>query len=584
MNRLRRRAGLPHHLGAEDGAIAVLASVLLLVSLAASALAVDVGALALEQREMRKVADLAALDAVLVLSDRSGEFPDAQDGAELIASRTAKDNGLEHGVNGTLATRVGHWNGSVFLPGIADANAVEVTASDEVGFQFAPGSRMASATAIATTEAENVAGIAIGTGLASLDSSESALLHPLFRALLGTTVTLDAVHYTGLANTDVSIGALATHLGLTAGAIDEFLAADVTVAQLAGAMILANPDMTAATVTALTRIANLTLGRSRVVFPMSRIFNVAADLMDGNAFADAEVNALTLLMAAAQAANRNNAVNVNVAAQVPSLLTGQSLVSSVLRVAIIEPPQIAVGPARRGADGQWVTVARSAQVRLKLLTRVSLTGSLLGGLLPATVELPLYVDAARGTAALTSSTCASTPAAARIGVDAATAGTTLLVAKNETLDTYLLGGPPPSEEAHLVRLRANVLLATLDVADVFARANATVAAGGRSMEFSGPFDWSNVQSTGAVSDPKGLLLANLSFRTQLLGLNLLSWILNAVTSSVDGVIIPLVQNLLNASYGAVVQPALSLLGADLATADVTAWHQECGPGSRILVQ
>ncbi len=69
-------------LGREDGAIAVLASLVLLVSLTASAFAVDLGALVLEQREARKVVDLAALDAVLVFSERSAEFSDPQAGAE----------------------------------------------------------------------------------------------------------------------------------------------------------------------------------------------------------------------------------------------------------------------------------------------------------------------------------------------------------------------------------------------------------------------------------------------------------------------------------------------------------------------
>ncbi len=576
MIRLPRGAGLLERLGRDDGAVAVLASVLMLVSLAASAMAIDVGALVFEQREMRKVADLAALDAVLVLTDRSSEFADPQAGAEQIAAQSAARNGFLP--QGTLVTRVGRWTGVSFLPGVVGANAVEVTGTDQArGFQFASGSRQVSATAVATTE--NWGGIAIGTGLVELNSSESALVHPLFSALLGTSVSLTAVHYQGLAGLDVPMGALAAQLGLGAGGVDEFLAADVTVARLARAMIDANPEMTTVTAEALSTIANLTTGRSRWAFPMGDILDVAADLTDGNAFGDAEVNALTLLMAGAQAANKNNAVDLNVAAQVPSLLTGQTLGSSILRVAVIEPPQIAIGPARQ-VDGQWVTVARSAQLRLRLLTRVHLDKSILDGLEAATMELPLYVGAAQGTAALTSSSCANDPTAARVGVDAATGGATVRVAKTD--DTHLLGGAEPSEKAHLVRLRAKVLLATVDAADVFALANATVASGGRSMEFTGPFDWTNVQSTGAVSDPKSLLDADLKITKTLLDSSLAGWVLSAVDASITNVITPLAHKLTNASYDAVAQPALSLLGANLASADVTAWNQTCGP--RVLVQ
>lgn len=571
--------GLLHRLRRDDGAIAVLASGVMLLCLAASALAIDVGALVFQEREMRKVADLAALDAVLVLSERSAEFPDPQAGAEQIATATATDNGFVPGSDGSLVVHVGRWEAATgsFTPGIADANAVRVTASNDVGFQFAPGSRTARQTAVAT--AEDLAGIAIGTGLAELDTSESALLNPLLEGLLGTSVGLTAVHYEGLADLDVPIGALATALEIGAGGIDEFLATDVSVAELAQAMIDANPDMTTAQAEALGVLAGLSAGRSRVAFPLGDILDVAADLMDGGAFADAGVNVLTLLTAAAQAANRNNAVDLSVGALVPTL-SGGTLASSTLRVGIIEPPQIAIGPARRGADGEWVTVARSAQVRLSVVTQVDLDESLLGGLLPARLRLPLYVGAAEGTAALTENSCAADPAEARMGVDASTGGATLRIAEAD--NAQLTGAAEPTGPAHLVRLRANVLLSTINVADVYGEANATVAAGGTHLEFAGPFDWDNVQQTSAVADPKGLLLSDLNVWAELLGSSLLSWILSAVTSTVTNVITPLVEQLLNALYDTVVQPTLALLGADLAVADVTAWHQACGP--RVLVQ
>lgn len=571
--------GLLHRLRRDEGAIAVLASGVMLLCLAASALAIDVGALVFQEREMRKVADLAALDAVLVLSERSAEFPDPQAGAEQIATATATDNGFVPGSDGSLVVHVGRWEAATgsFTPGIADANAVRVTASNDVGFQFAPGSRTARQTAVAT--AEDLAGIAIGTGLAELDTSESALLNPLLEGLLGTSVGLTAVHYEGLADLDVPIGALATALEIGAGGIDEFLATDVSVAELAQAMIDANPDMTTAQAEALGVLAGLSAGRSRVAFPLGDILDVAADLMDGGAFADAGVNALTLLTAAAQAANRNNAVDLSVGALLPTL-SGGTLASSTLRVGIIEPPQIAIGPARRGGDGEWVTVARSAQVRLSVVTQVDLDESLLGGLLPARLRLPLYVGAAEGTAALTENSCAADPAAARMGVDASTGGATLRIAEAD--NAQLTGAAEPTGPAHLVRLQASVLGITTDVADVYGEANATVAAGGTALEFAGPFDWDNVQQTSAVADPKGLLLSDLEVWAELLGSSLLSWILSAVTSTVTNVITPLVEQLLDALYDTVVQPTLSLLGADLAVADVTAWHQACGP--RVLVQ
>lgn len=572
------RRGFLQRIGREDGAIAVMGSIFLLVSLAASALAVDVGSVVFEQREARKVADLAALDAVLVFTDRAADFADPQAGAEQLALESAANNDFVPGGDRTLTTDVGRWDAATgtFSPGIVAANAVRVTATDMIGYHFRPGGGQVSATAISSTE--NIAGIAIGTGLAEIDSSESALLGPLMNGLLGANLGLTAVHYNGIADLDVPIGVLGTHLGVGAGGIDEFLATQVSVKSLAKAFADANPDKVGVTAEALGILAGLGTNQAQAQrFALGEILTVAAEQVTGDAFADAEVNALTMLMAAAQMANKNNAVALDVGAAIPSL-TGGTLAGSTLRLVVIEPPQIAIGPARKGADDEWVTVARSAQVRLAINTSVDLTTSLLGGLLPARINLPLYVGAAEGTAALTANRCGE-PGQMTTAVD--TGGVTLKI--GDATNAQLISGAEPTGPAKLVTLRANVLLlGSINVADVFASANATVAAGSGDLTFDGPFDWDNVQHLSHTTNPKGLLLSNLNVTHTLLGSSLLSWILSAVTSTVTTVITPLVQQLLNGLYDGVLDPVLGLLGADLAGADVTAWHQDCGP--RVLVQ
>ncbi|MEX2620460.1 MAG: TadG family pilus assembly protein, partial [Egibacteraceae bacterium] len=504
----------------------------------------------------------------------AGGFADTQAGAEQLALASAASNDFVPDGDRTLVTHVGRWDAETgsFSAGTVAANAVRVVASDTVGFTFMPGGRPISVTAVASTE--NIAGIAIGTGLASLDSKKSALIDPLLSGLLGTSLGLTAAHYNGIADLDVPIGVLATHLGVGAGGIDELLATEVSVKTLAQAFADANPDTIGLTADALGVIASLGTNQAQHNrFVLGEILTVASGFVTGDAAADAEVNALTMLMAAAQMANKNNAVTLDVGSFLPSL-TGGDLASSTLRLVVIEAPDIAIGPARMDG-GEWVTEAHSAQVRLAVNNSVNLTSALISPLLAdAALQLPLYVGAAEGTAALTANRCGDP---GQLTTDVHTEGVNLAIA-NPT-DTQLINDTVPTGAVRLVGLRTLLLG---NVADVYGRADVTVGASETAaLDFTGPFDWDNTQHMAFSSDPKSALLADLHVYEQLLGLSLSSTLLSAITGTVAN-IKTLSNGLLSGLYDEVLDPALSLLGAELAGADVTAWHQECGP--RVLVQ
>lgn len=72
---------------------------------------------------------------------------------------------------------------------------------------------------------------------------------------------------------------------------------------------------------------------------------------------------------------------------------------------MVEPPQIAVGRAGRGPDGAYRTVARTAQVRLAADLVLDPLGTY-AGVDVGPMQLPLALDAGRGTASLTDTTCA----------------------------------------------------------------------------------------------------------------------------------------------------------------------------------
>jgi uncharacterized membrane protein len=75
---------------------------------------------------------------------------------------------------------------------------------------------------------------------------------------------------------------------------------------------------------------------------------------------EAKLNVLNLIGLAAEVANKDHAVEARLPISIPGIAT------ATLTTYIVEPPQIAVGPAGRGPDGEWVTRAQTAQINAEL--------------------------------------------------------------------------------------------------------------------------------------------------------------------------------------------------------------------------
>lgn len=400
----------------QRGAIGVMAAGTLLLALICLALVIDTGRLYFEQRKLQRVADMAALEAAtqggMCGSQLAGDI-------QAFVTASAAKNGFVPGTGNTLVGTLGTvsldagYGGAesrrVFSAGGNLADSIRVQATHSVPsslvlnvaslFSGASSTTVISAQAVARRSA--MAGISAGSGVLSLDSSNSPLLNALLGGLLGTNLNLDVVTYQGIAGANVSLLALSQQLkaagvNLELGKIDSLLGANVTAAQLLQAMVnAADSSQLAGVNTALLRTALATINVPTANLTLGQILTVVAPDSVRDTALSAGVNMLDLLMATALVANKSNAVAVP--AQTLSI---PGLATQTLSLTVISPPQIAIGYPGKNSDGTWRTQATSTQISLKAAVHVDLLNLKL-----VTTDVLLQVDVAKGTAALESIKC-----------------------------------------------------------------------------------------------------------------------------------------------------------------------------------
>ncbi|QRY81654.1 hypothetical protein JVX91_11315 [Pseudomonas sp. PDNC002] len=399
----------------QRGAIGVMAAVTLLLALICLALVVDTGRLYFEQRKLQRVADMAALEA----ASQSGMCGSQLAGdVQGYVTASAAKNGFVPATGDTLVGTLGSvaFDGGYgaassrrfFTAGGDPADSVRVQASHTVPsslilnvaslFSGATTNTVISAQAVARRTA--LAGISAGSGVLSLDSTNSPLLNALLGGLLGTTVNLDLVTYQGIAGANVSLLALSQQLkaagvNLELGKIDSLLGANVTAAQLLQAMInAADASQLAGVNTSLLRTALASINVPTANLTLGQILSVVAPDSVRDTALNAGVNLLDLLMATALVANKNNAVDLD--------LKGKNIAGVVptVKLRVISPPTIAIGYPGKDSAGNWRTVAKNAQVQLEVGVNANLLGLNL-----VKLALNLKVGVAEGYAALDSIQC-----------------------------------------------------------------------------------------------------------------------------------------------------------------------------------
>jgi uncharacterized membrane protein len=412
----------------QRGAIGVMAAITLLLALVCLALVIDTGRLYYEQRKLQRVVDMAALESATLSgmceTQGAGSLQGYVNNSATRNGFTAGSGDSLVGTLGTISFDGGYGSAQsrrVFTPGGDMADSVQVEAVHQVPsslilnvasvFTGVPAKTALGAKAVARRTA--LAGLSAGSGVLALNSTNSPLLNPLLGGLLGTSLTLDAVTYQGIAGANISLLALSQQLqaagvNLKLGDIDSLLNTNVTALQLIQAMInAADAAQLAGVNTTLLRTALTNIKVAGTQLSLGQIVKVVAPGDVGNAALDSTVNLFDLLMATALVANQSNAVDLD--------LSGQNIagLKPTVKLRVIAPPTIAIGYPGRDASGNWRTVAHNAQVQLDVALDMDLLGTNLVNL-----KLSLSVLVADGYAALDSIQCAGAGQPVTVNVQA----------------------------------------------------------------------------------------------------------------------------------------------------------------------
>ncbi|MGH9281377.1 MAG: hypothetical protein ACRD0S_00405 [Acidimicrobiales bacterium] len=581
MRRARLVRALARRLRPENGTMLVIASAAMVATLAATALAVDIGRGVAVKRDLQADADIAALDSVRALGNRKGEgglSPQAL--AERLAEESLDRNGFDTGGEGnSWSVELGVVDPVTRVFTLADqslASAVQVTLTTPISWAFQPGGRTYTARGIARAGTPNeqcqgvcddddddddpdpgddddecegacdAAGIAAGSFLARVDTS-GGMLKSLFGRFLNGNVTL--VGYQGIASGSVSLGQLRAELGF--GTIDELLTTKVTARNFLAAMVnVLHNKGDAPSVQAATDLANLALAAdSNLDLRLADLVKVVQGAE--GAAASAEINALQLAMMVAEVANGQHAVDIalttqNLAGPLGSLLS--PLGGNTLTLKVIEAPQIAFGPPGRDSHGDWQTQVRTAQIRAQVHLRP--LGTLAGGL----VDVPIYLESASATAALRSITCRDPLDTSTVVVDSHAEA--VKVAVGEVTNINASGS---------VKVKDATILDLL-LTDVKGGGEVSLAGSDGRLSFDGPFDWSNTQTIGSTTLDVGRLLEARPITLSVLG---------APLGGVAGSVLGLLNPILDAIDQGLIDNLLASLGVSIGGADVTAWALDC---------
>lgn len=446
---------------ARSGNVATMTALVAPVGLVLAAVAVDSASLYYERREAQALTDLAAITAAAHI-DKAGDAVAATlkdngvgrfslsgpDGAVTTGSAGAGDPVSVTVTRGRYEATDGTPVGNRFSANSQPFNAIKVTLS-KTGTRYFAQSLIAppviGTTAIAGSSA--LASFSIGSRLLKLDGG---ILNQILGGLTGTQLSLTVMDYEALAKADVSafgfMDALATDLHLTAATYADVLDSQATVSQIASVLAKTGGIDTAAATAAKAMARDSAAAKTKIDIDRLIDLGSAAGLPVGHSPAglEAKVSALDILGAAATLSGGGKQVKVDLGANIPGLL------SATVDLAIGEPPQ----QSPWFTIGETGAVVRTAQTRLKLV--VQLLGP--GGLIGASVRLPLYVELAYAEGKLTDINCSG---GQRVSVAAQPGIAELRIAEVGTLTDF--SRAPAADPAKIVQAPLLTVTGSADV-------------------------------------------------------------------------------------------------------------------------
>lgn len=367
------------------GAIGLLGVVTLLLAVLFTALVVDSGRLWMQKRHLQSVADIASIQA-------ARQFGCGVALSDVVAA--AQQAAAANGYTGQLADSPNIVDlvdvttvGGIRQFATGGSEAVRVYATRDVPASLVAGGLfggMVTLHAQAVSSADPaLAAFSAGSFAASLDTEDSVLLNAILGDLLGGSLSLDAVSYQGIANTNVALGDLLAASGQVGG-LESLLNTQMSLGEFAGLVATAMTHSGTASAeanAAMQQIASAAVSSASV--RLADVLSIATP--DEEAAGKVGLNVLSLITTGAMVANGEHAVTVPLAVSVPSITSITGLVT------IVEPPKMAIGPA--GANGALCTSLQTAQVRAEVDVVVSIP-------LLAKIDLSLNTEVAQGSASL----------------------------------------------------------------------------------------------------------------------------------------------------------------------------------------
>lgn len=372
--------------------VAVNAALFIGVTVGVAAIGVDAGAVFADRRKAQNVADLAAIAAV-------SDLPNAEKAAGATIARNKLADTSFTVSYGSYSPDLAVAPSKRFAPvASSDANAARVTLNSSTLLYFGKaliGRDRFQIRTTATATRTGFATFAIGSRLLKVDGG---LLNQIIGGLLGANLSLTAMDYQALINTQIDLfnfmDAMASRLQLTGATYSSVLNANARVSDVLGAMVDTEKQQYGAqnaAVRALSEIAN-SFGQSSAKVPVRSIIDLGpySGLTTGQKpKVGVSASTLDLLSATAQIANGQHQVELSLNLGIPGIA------AATLKVAIGERPQ----------GTSWITVGSKGASVYTAQTRVLLTVQLAGTPPASVVNLPIYIDIAPSHAKLTSLTC-----------------------------------------------------------------------------------------------------------------------------------------------------------------------------------
>lgn len=377
----------------QRGAVLFIAAGFMLLAVLSLALVVDTGRLFVAKRNLQRVADMAAIEALA----RNGHCSDQT--ASQFAQQSLTRNNFILSASKTLSVSCGQVGSSFGVRDLINSpmgaldTAVRVVVRESVTSSIVAGGIFKDkitleAKAVATHSGSGLAALNLKSTLLNVNitqNSRAQLLSTIFGGMLGGNLNISVGAWNGLIHTDIDIfkflDRLAINAGLSAGSYDEVLTTNVTTGDLIQAAIdvvdaqNGTPETTIRALDAIVALDELLVASQ--IAPTNLNVGELIRLQQSGLYTGAAANLqlFHLVQGIIQLANKHNAVT----ASIPISVGGTTI---DVKLKVIEPPQLSsIGDPELARSESYLPVndspnriyVRSAQVRLLMSVNLSST-------------------------------------------------------------------------------------------------------------------------------------------------------------------------------------------------------------------